>query len=108
MHVTTTVQHVSYNMHVTDPEVRPGVFLKVEHFNLAARLLGLDTDAAISRAIGMDRITISRARDGILGEKFIAAVLTVFGQRADELAALGVGVKFDDLFTVQRFKASAE
>lgn len=89
-------------MHVTAPEaVRAGVFLKVEHFNLVARLLDLDTDAAISRAIGMDRITISRARDGVLGERFIAAVLSAYGEHAEELAALNVAVAFEDLFEVR-------
>lgn len=91
-------------MRVTAPEVRVGVFLKVNHFNLAARLLKLDTDAAIGRAIGMDRITISRARDGILGERFIAAVLYLFGEHVEELAALNVGVKFEDFFEIQPCK----
>lgn len=106
MHVTTTVQHVSYNMHVTAPETRAGVFLRTEHFALVAKLLDLTTDAALSRAIGMDRITIGRARDGIIGERFIAAVLSAFGQHADQLAKLGVGVTFEDLFEI-REKATA-
>lgn len=92
-------------MDVPTVDVRAGVFLRTEHFALVARLLDLTTDAALSRAIGMDRITISRARDGIIGERFIAAVLSVFGQHEDELAKLGVGVKFDDLFEVRRDKA---
>jgi hypothetical protein len=98
MRVTVTVQHVSYNMDVTQPDLRAGVFLKTEHFALVAKLLDLPSDAAIGRAIGMDRLTIGRARDGIIGERFIAAVLSAFGQRAEALAELGVGVKFDDLF----------
>lgn len=88
-------------MDVPTVDVRAGVFLRTEHFALVARLLDLTTDAALSRAIGMDRITISRARDGIIGERFIAAVLSVFGERKDELANLGVGVGFDDLFEVR-------
>lgn len=88
-------------MDVPTVDVRAGVFLRTEHFALVARLLDLTTDAALSRAIGMDRITISRARDGIIGERFIAAVLSVFGDRKDELAPLGVGVTFDDLFEVR-------
>jgi hypothetical protein len=111
MHVTATVQHVSYNMDVTHletpAEARAGVFLKIDHFALVAKLLNLNTDEALSRALGMNRITMSRARDGILGERFIAAVLYVFGKRATELAALGVGVKFDDLFEVRRYKQVA-
>lgn len=100
MRVTVTVQRVSYNMHVTQPDLRAGVFLKTDHFALVAKLLDLTTDAAIARAIGMDRLTIGRARDGIIGERFIAAVLSAFGQHAETLAGLGVGVKFDDLFQI--------
>jgi len=83
------------------------VFLRTEHFALVARLLDLTTDAALSRAIGMDRITISRARDGIIGERFIAAVLSVFSERKDELANLNVGVTFDDLFEIRDKAVSA-
>lgn len=108
MHVAITVRHVSYDMHVapTAPDVRAGVFLKTEHFALVAKLLDYTTDAALSRAIGMDRMTISRARNGIIGEQFIASVLRVFGERADELAKYSVGVAFEDLFEI-RDKATA-
>jgi hypothetical protein len=98
---------VSYNVHVAEADVRAGVFLRNDHFALVTRLLKLETDAAISRAIGMDRITISRARDGILGERFIAAVMFLVGQHADELATFGVSVKFEDLFEVSRVKAAS-
>jgi hypothetical protein len=94
-------------MHVPQPDVRAGVFLKTEHFSLVARLLNLNTDAALSRAIGMDRITISRARDGIIGERFIAAVLRAFGEHEAELAKVGVGVKFEDLFAIGSKQAAA-
>lgn len=76
------------------------MFLKAEHLALVGRLLDLTTDAALSRAIGMDRVTISRARDGIIGERFIAAVLSAFSEHEAKLAKLGVGVKFDDFFEV--------
>jgi hypothetical protein len=100
MRVTANVQHVSYNMDVTQPDLRAGVFLKTDHFALVTKLLDLTSDAAIGRAIGMDRLTIGRARDGIIGERFIAAVLSTFGQHADTLSELGVGVQFEDLFQI--------
>jgi hypothetical protein len=87
-------------MHVTQADLRARVFLKTGHFALVAKLLDLPSDAAIGRAIGMDRLTIGRARDGVIGERFIAAVLSAFGQHADPLAKLGVGVKFEDLFSI--------
>lgn len=100
MCVTDNVQHVSYNVHVTQADLRAGVFLKTDHFALVTRLLDLPSDAAIGRAIGMDRLTIGRAREGTIGERFIAAVLSAFGQHSEPLAALGVGVKFEDLFEI--------
>jgi hypothetical protein len=93
-------------MHVAPPLTRAGVFLKNEHFALVSRVLGFSSDAALSRVIGMDRMTIGRARDGVIGERFIAAVLSAFGGHKEELAALGVGVSFEDLFEI-REKASA-
>jgi hypothetical protein len=94
-------------MHVAPTEIRAGVFLRTEHFALVAQLLDLRTDAALSRAIGMDRITISRAREGVIGERFIAAVLKAFGEHEDRLRQLGVGVKFEDLFTIGDKQAPA-
>lgn len=93
-------------MHVAPLDVRAGVYLKTDHFALVAKLLDFTTDAALSRAIGMDRITISRAREGIIGERFIAAVLSVFGERSEDLAKYGVDVRFEDLFEI-RDKAAA-
>ncbi len=87
--------------------MRAGVFLRSEHFALVARLLDLPSDAAISRAIGMDRLTIGRAREGVIGERFIAAVLRAFGEHEAELRKLGVGVKFEDLFTIGDKQAAA-
>lgn len=86
--------------------MRAGVYLKIERFALVARILGHTTDAALGRAIGMTERTISRARDGVIGERFIAAVLATFGEHAPELAEYGIGVKFEDLFEV-REKTSA-
>jgi len=107
MHVADNLRHVSYDMHVAPVDVRPGVFLKTEHFSLVAKLLGHTSDAALSRAIGMDRNTISRAREGVIGERFIAAVLKAFGDRGEELTKYGVGVSFDDLFEIREKATTA-
>jgi hypothetical protein len=87
-------------MHVASAEPRAGVFLKTEHFALVARLLNLTSNAALARAFGLNPETITRARDGIIGEKFIAAVLSYFAARADELAKYGVSARFDDIFEI--------
>lgn len=94
------MRHVGYDMHVAPVPTRPGVLLKTEHFNVVRRLLNYTSNAELGRAIGMDRVTISRAEEGQLGERFIAGILALFAERKDELAAYGVGVAFDDLFEV--------
>jgi predicted secreted protein len=94
-------------MHVATAETRAGVFLKTEHFALVARLLNLTSDVALGRAVGLNPMTISRAREGVIGEKFIAAVLSYFAGRAEELAKYGVGARFDDLFEIAPKQAAA-
>lgn len=86
-------------MHVV-PDVRAGVYLRTDRFALVARILGHTSDAALARAIGMTDRTVSRAREGVIGEQFIAAVLRTFGEHDAELAQYGVGVKFEDLFEI--------
>jgi hypothetical protein len=76
------------------------VFLRVERFGLIMRILGHTTDPAIARFIGMTDRTVVRARAGIIGERFIAAVLIALAPHADDLRALNLGVSFEDLFEV--------
>lgn len=85
-------------MDVAPPEVRAGVYLKVERFNLICRILGHTSELTIGRSIGMTVRTVSRAREGIIGERFIASVLKAFGEHEAELAEYGIGVHFEDLF----------
>lgn len=94
-------------MHVASAETRAGVFLKTEHFDLVARLLNLTSNMALGRVFGLNPETIGRARDGIIGEKFIAAILSYFSERADELAKYGVSARFDDLFEIREKGPSA-
>ena len=94
-------------MHVVPVEARAGIFLKADHFALVAKLLGFTSDAALGRAFGMDPRTVSRAREGVIGERFIATVLHVFGEHKNELARYNVGVTFEDLFEVGDKAASA-
>ena len=93
-------------MHVL-PDKRPGVYLKAEQFFLVARVLGHTSDAAVGRALGMTERTIRRAKAGIIGEQFIAAVLRTFGEHQEELAQLNINVAFDDLFEIGDKAASA-
>lgn len=88
-------------MDVAPPDVRAGVYLKVERFNLICRILGHTSDPTIGRFIGMTDRTVSRAREGIIGERFIAAVLRTFGEHEVELAEYGIGIRFEDLFEIR-------
>lgn len=92
-------------MHVaasaTPPETRAGVFLKTDHFALVARLLNLTSDAALARETGLNSETFRRAREGVIGEKFIAAVLSLFGEHAEQLSQFSVTVAFEDLFEIR-------
>lgn len=93
-------------MRVAKPDMRAqacraGVYLRVERFNLIMRVLGHTTDPAVGRFIGMTDRTITRAREGIIGEQFIAAVLAALGPHAEDLAALNLGVRFEDVFEVR-------
>lgn len=97
----SSLGHVSTDMHVAPADTRAGVFLKTDHFALVARLLNLTSDAAIGRAIGVTTETVGRARKGVIGEKFIAAVLSTFGERAEELTKYSVTVAFEDLFEIR-------
>lgn len=83
--------------------VRWGVWLKPEQFALVTRVLGYTSEAELARVLGVDRITVGRAKAGdAVGHRFIAAVLSVFGRREAELSAMGVTAKFEDLFTIGR------
>lgn len=83
-----------------DADVRAGVYLKVERFDLICRILGHTSGPAVGRFIGMTDRTVDRARKGIIGEQFIAAVLKAIGEHEAELAELGIGVRFEDLFEI--------
>lgn len=85
-----------------------GVFLLPGKLALYAKVLGCTSDAAFAQRIGMTERTVGRARnDGIIGVQFIAAVLTTLRQHQAELATMNLGVSFEDIFEVGRFKASA-
>jgi hypothetical protein len=85
-----------------------GVFLRPGRLSLYAKVLGCSSDFAFAQLIGMTERTISRARnDGIIGIQFVAAILSTLAQHEAELAAMNLGIRFEDIFEVGRFKASA-
>jgi hypothetical protein len=81
--------------------MRAGVFLRDNRFNLITRVLGCGSDVARSRLLDMDPKTIYRARRGVIGEEFIARMLDVMRQNAEELEEAGIGTSFEDVFEVR-------
>ena len=80
---------------------RAEVLLRTERLTLYMTALGLNKDAAtIGRLIGMSARTVSRAKTGVIGEAFIAATLSAFGQHQDTLARFGLTTQFEDFFEI--------
>lgn len=69
-------------------------------FDLYTRIIGSGSDAARGALIHMDRKTVGRAREGIVGETFIANVLHYLGEERDRLAEFGLEPRFENLFEV--------
>lgn len=86
---------------------RAGIFLRLDRFDLITRVLGCGSDVARARLLDMDPKTIYRARRGVIGEEFIARLLDVMRQHEAELAAINIGVAFEDVFEVRIKPVSA-
>lgn len=69
-------------------------------FDLYTRIIGHGSDAARGAFIHMDRKTVGRAREGIVGETFIANALHFLGEERDRLAEFGLTPNFENLFEV--------
>jgi hypothetical protein len=80
----------------TDAEIR----LRVDRFELMTRVLGCESDLARAYLIGVDPRTISRARQGVIGEVFMAKLVTALRRNRPRLAELGLEPTLDDLFEV--------
>jgi hypothetical protein len=100
---------VSLDTDVATPDTRARVYLRVERFNLIARTLGFQTTEATSRFVGISRRQVDRACKGdrVVGEGFIAAVLTAFAPHEAALRKLGIGVRFEDLFEIRNKEVAA-
>lgn len=90
---------VSQDIEARDPGTRAGVFLQAERFDLVMRILGCRSETAAARMLDVDPKTIYLARTrGVIGEKFIAAVLAVMREHKDKLAELGISAEFEEVF----------
>lgn len=89
--------------------VRAGVFLRDggEPFNRMLRFLGAKSDLGRSRLLDVDPRTISRAREGIIGEQLIAKVIALMERHAEQLAAADEATTFEDIFEIGPKKVAA-
>lgn len=89
---------------VESPDTRAEIHLRTEdgedRFTVMTRVLGIESDTARAAFIGVNPRTISRARDGVIGEEFIARALSALRRREKALAKFGLQPTFDDLFVV--------
>jgi hypothetical protein len=79
---------------------RAGVLLRADRFDLITAALGHGTDLRRAVLLQVDPKTIYLARRGVVGEKFIAAVLSALERHADQLARLNITTAFEEVFEV--------
>lgn len=103
MHVAY-LGHVSQDMQAPITGTQAAIRLRVDggetRLDVITRIIGVTTDDARAKLIGVDPKTIRRVRQGVLGEVFIAATIAALRRHADRLAQFGVTAGFDDLFEV--------
>jgi hypothetical protein len=87
-----------------DRDTRAVIRLKVENgetnFDLMTRIVGRGNDTARGELIEMDRKTVSRAREGVVGEEFIANTIVALRRHERLLATCGQTPDFDSLFEI--------
>jgi hypothetical protein len=85
-------------------ELQASICLKVKNdetmFDLMTRILGCESDNARGALIRMDRKSVQRARQGVIGEIFIANALYWLGTKRDILAEFNLDPVFETVFEV--------
>lgn len=105
MHVETCATRVGVLLRLVEDQ--PAVGKPLDRLTAWAYLLGIESDEALAKELGVVPRTLRRARqDGIIGEKLMAAAVLFFQRRRDELAKYGIEASLDALFVVTE-KAAA-
>jgi len=79
---------------------RATIRLRVDKFELMTRVVGATTMAQRSVLIGVDRKTIGRAINGVIGEVFMASTIAALRRHEPALRACGLTPSLDELFEV--------
>lgn len=100
--------HVTPDMDVlAEPNTGAAIRLRLSeisevelNFDLMWRVVGKTTDPEIAAEIGMHPKTIGRARNGIIGQEFIANTLTALRKHEHLLTMVNLEPSFDKVFLI--------
>lgn len=82
------------------PGKRAKLQLRTERFDLMTRVIGIVREKHRAELVGVDVRTLLRARKGIVGEVFVAGVISGLRQHSQTLAQYGLEPTLNDLFEV--------
>lgn len=91
---------MSQDMDATEQGAQAAIRLREEQFDAMTSLLGYGNDTTRAKLIGVWPKTVRRAREGIIGERFMAQTVAALGQHADRLAEYNLRPTLNDLFEV--------
>lgn len=84
------------------PDMRAGIVLRDDRFDVITRILGCKTELARAALLDVDPKTVYRARRGVIGEEFIAKTLSVMKRNEDLLKEIGIEPKFEAVFELNQ------
>lgn len=88
-------------MHDTPQPDTAGIALNADLHRELFAAIGCESAAAIAAETGVTDRTVRRARDGVIGEVFMARTIAALHRNADKLHAAGYKVPtLNDLFRV--------
>lgn len=88
-------------MHDTPQTDTAGIALDVDRHRELFAAIGCESDVAIATETGVTDRTVRRARDGVIGEVFMARTIAALRRNADKLHAAGLTPPtLDELFSV--------
>lgn len=104
--MSASLGHMSTDTDVPNWFVRDGdgdyeIGFREDQFDLMTTLLGCRTERARARAAKVDPKNLRRARNDIIGERFMARVVAGLSRYADQLAHHDLTPSLDALFTVR-------
>ncbi|MET7949266.1 hypothetical protein [Micromonospora sp. NPDC005324] len=99
---------MSTDIHDTVKPDTAGIRLDVAHHTELFAAIGCDTPAKIAAETGVTERTVRRARQGVIGEVFIAQTIAALQRRDAQLRAAGMKAPIlDELFTVVTTSAAS-